>query len=99
MALDNAASSPSSHILIGQFKRKPLESCEDVTKLSKANQTFVRQPWLDALDGNHPLCKIHDWQPFTQKYWYASSETEVPNVNPPNAHGLPGHSIIILVHI
>ena len=43
MALDNSAS-PSSHILIGQFKRKPPECCQkDFTKLSKTKkENFVR---------------------------------------------------------
>ena len=41
MALANC-SSPSSRILIGQFKTKPPENCEkDVTKLSKTSKNFV----------------------------------------------------------
>lgn len=52
MALDNS-SSPSFHVLIGQFKRKLAESCyKDVIKLSKNKQKLVRWPPLDALDCN-----------------------------------------------
>ena len=48
MALDNSALL-SSCISIGQFKRKPPESClKDVSKLSNTNKNFVGWPQLHA---------------------------------------------------
>ena len=50
MTLDNSTS-PSSRILIGQFKRKPPESCEeDVTQVSKTKKIFFGWPWIEVLD-------------------------------------------------
>ena len=47
--LDNSAST-SSHVLIGQFKRKPPESCQkDVSKLSKLTKHFAGWSRLEVL--------------------------------------------------